>query len=143
MESTMAKKAVPSSIDPLKPPTPDNPELTAAIDWLPAEIIDLPKQSNEAAAARKKHDNNGNETKRLQRQIAWAIISRVYPTVAVASLPTATVLRKIGGKQWEAELLARGRNTDPKNPDPTKLKYVKPPSWQTLHRMLGRDPKHK
>ena len=55
---------------------------------------------------------------------------------------TATVLRKIGGKQWEAELLARGRNTDPKNPDPTKLKYVKPPSWQTLHRMLGRDPKH-
>ena len=59
----MAKKAVPSSIDPLKPPTPDNPELTAAIDWLPAEIIDLPKQSNEAAAAPDKSNTTTTGTR--------------------------------------------------------------------------------
>ena len=75
--------------------------------------------------------------------MARAVIGRVYPKVPDTSLSgTATVLRMISGRQWEAELFARGRNTDPKNPDPTKLKYVKPPSWQTLHRMLGRDPKH-
>ena len=56
--------------------------------------------------------------------------------------PTATVLRKIGGKQWELSCSRAGGHRTPKNPDPTKLKYVKPPSWQTLHRILGRDPKH-
>ena len=116
-------------------PTAPDPELTTAVKQIAAAL----KQSSEAAAPDK--DNKGKESEdsknknRLQRQIAQAIIARCYPNVAGTS--TATVRRRIR-KEWPAELRARNMVLDPLDP-----KYVKPPSYQTVHRMLGRDPKHR
>ena len=117
----MAKKAKP------KPPTPDNPELTDASDWLPAEITIY-----EAAAAPDKSDKSdegGEKKKRLrkrkQRKITEAIINRFFhrddrPDVA-------TVMRKIEEKGvWEDE--CSRQLTDPTS--------VRRPSPQTITRIL-------
>ena len=146
-------KDLPTDLSPFAPsepipafelPTSDNLELAAAIDRLPAKIADVLKRSYEAAAAaRKELDNNEDAPDSLQRQIAWAIIGRVYPNVAVTDLPDTADVRRTVRRGWEAELRACGMNANPTNPDPKKKKYVKPPSYQTVRRMLGRDPKHK
>jgi hypothetical protein len=102
------------------------------------------KQSDEAAA-RKKLDKKKDEEApdSLQRQIGWAIIGRVYPNVAVTNLPHTADVHRTVRRWWEAGLRDLVRNTNPMNVDSKKKTYVKPPSYQTVRRMLERDPDHK